>query len=124
MPRAVKEWIGASPDAKVPPRVRLRIFDAYGGRCQCDCNRKIMVGEKWEIDHYVPLISGGGHRETNLRPLLVEHHKEKTKADVAEKSRAYKRRSRHVGIRKARSPIRGWRKFNGEPVRNPKLGRQ
>ena len=31
MSRALPEWIGKTPDAKVPPRVRLRIFLREGG---------------------------------------------------------------------------------------------
>jgi hypothetical protein len=32
-------------------------------------------------------------------------------------------RTRHFGIRKSKHLILGWRRFNGEPVRNPKIGR-
>lgn len=114
MSRTVKEWIGASDDATIPPRVRLRIFEIYEGRCQCGCNRRIAAGEAWDADHGVALINGGQHRESNLRPLLREHHRSKSKADVAEKSRSYKRRASHAGIKRKQQGFRGWRRMNGE----------
>ena len=33
MSRSVDLWVGKTDDAKVPARVRLRVFEAYGGRC-------------------------------------------------------------------------------------------
>jgi hypothetical protein len=114
--RSLPEWIGSSPDAAVPPRVRLRIFDRYGGRCQCGCTRLIRSGEAWECEDTIALINGGQRRESNLKPWLAGHQADKTKADVAEKSRVYRKRSAHVGIKKPRT-ITAWRKFNGEIVR-------
>lgn len=98
MPRTLPEWIGKKPDSAVPPRVRVRIFDKFGGRCQCGCNRKIMAGEKWEAEDEVALINGGERREQNLRPFLVGHQKAKTAADVAEKSRVYRKRAKSIGV--------------------------
>ena len=100
MARSVKEWIGATDDAKVPPRVLLRIFERENGRCHIS-GRKIMPGEKWQADHKIALINGGENRESNLFPALVGPHKEKTRADVAEKSRVAERAKSHRGIRKS-----------------------
>lgn len=58
MSRAVEEWIGRSDDTPVPARVRLRVFEAYGGRCYLS-GRKIMAGDKWEIKHKLAIILGG-----------------------------------------------------------------
>jgi 5-methylcytosine-specific restriction protein A len=99
MPREVPEWIGSSPDAKVPPRVRLRIFDREDGKCWIS-GRKIRPGDLWDLDHKVALINGGEHRESNLFPALRDKHREKTREDVAEKSKVARVRSKHVGIRK------------------------
>jgi 5-methylcytosine-specific restriction protein A len=96
--RAVEEWIGSSPDAKVPPRVRLRIFERHGGRCHIS-GRKIAAGEPWELDHVVALINGGEHRESNLAPALRDKHRAKTAVDVAEKSSVRQRALSHRGIR-------------------------
>lgn len=123
MPRSVEEWIGKTDDAAIPPRVKLRVWDRFSGRCQCGCNRKIMVGERWQADHIVALINGGEHKERNLQPLLTEHHKNKTKEDVTLKSDTYRTRLKQVGIKRASSrPLpfgRGSklkRKLSGEVV--------
>jgi 5-methylcytosine-specific restriction enzyme A len=31
--RSIPEWIGKTPDSKIPPRVKLRIWERYEGRC-------------------------------------------------------------------------------------------
>lgn len=96
--RHVEEWIGSSPDAKVPPRVRLRIFERHGGRCHIS-GRKIAAGEPWDLDHVVALVNGGEHRESNLAPALRDKHRAKTAADVAEKAFVRKLALAHRGIR-------------------------
>jgi len=115
MSRAVPIWFGKTDNTRVPDRVRLRIFERYNGRCQCGCYRKIVAGEAWQLDHKQALINGGPHAEDNLWPLLSEHHKGKTRQDVAQKSKTYRMGRRHAGIRKPRT-IRAWRRFNGEKV--------
>lgn len=95
-PRAVTEWIGKSADTKAPPRVLLRVFEREGGICHIS-GRKIMTGEPWQADHKIALINGGENRESNLFPALVDKHKEKTKADVAEKSRVASLAKSNIG---------------------------
>lgn len=100
MVRTTDEWIGAGDDSKIPPRVRLRIFERDGGICQCGCGIKIRSGDIWQTDHIIAIVSGGENRETNLRTLLDEHHKEKTAADVAEKSKIATLAKKNLGIKK------------------------
>lgn len=119
MSRALAEWIGAGPDSAIPPRVRLRIFQAYDGRCQCGCGRKIAVGEKWDAEDEIAIINGGARRESNLRPFLAEHHKAKTARDVAIKSKTYDMARKHRGIRRPRTITR-WRRFDGSIVNAPR----
>lgn len=97
--RAVPEWIAKHDDQKVPPRVRLRIFERENGICHLS-GRKIMPGDLWDLDHGVALCNGGEHRETNLFPALRDKHREKTAEDVAIKAKTYAVRSKHVGIKK------------------------
>ncbi len=97
MSRALAEWIGRTPDTRAPPRVLLRIFEKHHGICGIS-GRKIQPGERWQADHIIALINGGENRESNLRPVLVDPHKEKTKADVAEKSKVADVAKRHHGI--------------------------
>lgn len=123
MSRTVPEWIGKTPDAKVPPRVRLRIFEREGGVCHLS-GRKIQPGELWELDHKEALINGGEHRESNLFPALKDKHREKTAADVAEKAAIYSRKARHIGAHTPKQTIksRGFqlrekvRRFDRKPL--------
>lgn len=96
--RPVAEWIGKSSEA-VPPRVRVRVFEAANGRCAV-CSRKITASDTWQADHIVALINGGENRERNLQCLCGWCHKAKTRADVAEKSVIARSRAKHLGIRK------------------------
>ncbi len=111
MTRAVPLWVGKTPDAPVPARVRLRVFEAHGGRCWIS-GRKIMPGEAWELDHRIALINGGTHSEDNLAPALKAAHRTKTDADLKTKSKIARVRKKHLGL-----IPKGWdtrtRKMNG-----------
>lgn len=129
--RSVKEWVGRSNDSQIPPRVRIRVFERDGGKCQCGCGHIIRAGEQWQTDHIVALINGGANRESNLQTLYGPCHKLKTKADTAEKSATYKSKLKHLGLKKPKHPMLGGRNSNlkkrmdgtvvdratGEPVR-------
>lgn len=93
--RSTEEWIGANDDQVPPPRVRLRIFDHYNGRCQ-ECTGAIPAGMYWECDHKLALCNGGENRESNLRPVCRNCCKSKTAIDVAEKSRIADKRKKHI----------------------------
>src|SRR3569833_976395 len=98
MSRSGPEWIGKTANSRPPPHVRLRIFERYNGACHWS-GIKIRPGDGWDVDHIQALIIGGENRETNMAPILRgKPHKEKTAADVAEKSRNYRRRASHLGI--------------------------
>jgi 5-methylcytosine-specific restriction enzyme A len=116
--RSVKEWIGKTDDAKVPPRVRVRIFERHNGVCHLS-GRKIQAGERWEVEHVKALCNGGEHRESNMAPALVEPHKVKTKADRAEKKIIDRKKKKDIGIRKPRKMTR-WRNMRGEVVIAPR----
>jgi 5-methylcytosine-specific restriction protein A len=114
MSRSTPEWIGKTSDTAIPDRVRLRIFERHGGICHLS-RRKIKSGEPWDLDHIVALVNGGAHRESNLAPALRDKHREKTAADVAEKAMVYRKRAKHLGVKKPRT-IRSWRRFDGTIV--------
>lgn len=99
MTRHVEVWVGKTDDSPVPPRVRLRVFERYGGVCYLS-GRKISAGDKWDLEHVVALCNGGLHREDNMAPALVEPHKIKTAADLKQKSKDYRVRAKHNGIKK------------------------
>jgi hypothetical protein len=123
MPRAVAEWIGASPDSPVPDRVKLRVLEKFNHRCHWS-DRPITEGDAWDVDHVKALINEGENRESNLAPILRgKPHKEKTAQDMQMKSKAYQSKRRRFRLHKAKQPIQGWKKFDGTPVRNPRLAR-
>jgi 5-methylcytosine-specific restriction protein A len=97
--RKVKEWIGASPDTPIPPRVRVRVFEKYEGRCYRS-NVRLLPG-MWDIDHIVAIINGGENRESNLAPIWNGRaHKEKTREDVKIKAATYRKKKYNIGLRK------------------------
>lgn len=98
MTRQVEEWVGATPDSPIPLRVKLRIFERHKGICYLS-GRKIMPGDAFDYDHIVALCNGGENRESNIAPALRDKHKQKTAADVAEKSRARKVKAKHIGLK-------------------------
>lgn len=111
MTRKVPEWIAKSDDDKVPPRVQLRVFEAYGGKDYLT-GQIIRPGDKWELDHITALANGGEHREGNLAPILPINHKGKTRADLALKKKNERIRKKHRGITRPKGRIQsrgfGW----------------
>src|SRR5262245_52093931 len=95
--RTVPEWVGETPETAVPLRVKLRVFDAHGGRCHWS-GKKIATGDSWDVDHIQALINGGENRESNLAPILREKHREKTATDVNEKAKVARIRAKHFGL--------------------------
>ena len=95
--RTVPEWIGETPETAVPLRVKMRVFDAHGGRCHWS-GKKIAAGDRWDVDHVRALINGGENRESNLAPILREKHKEKTARDIDEKAKVARLRAKHLGL--------------------------
>lgn len=115
--RSTPEWIGSSPDAKIPPRVKLRIFERAKGRCHIS-GRLIRAGEAWDADHIIALCNGGEHREANLAPALTAPHKAKTAEDVAEKATVYRKRAKHLGIAPKRKPLQSAGFQRAQPQRS------
>lgn len=120
--RSVAEWVGDNPDTAIPPRIRLRVFEAKHGRCHA-CTRKVLTGEAWTCEHVIALINGGENRERNLDITCCNCLAPKNAADVAEKSLIYRKRSKHLGLDKPKQPFpgsieSGWKKpMHGPAVR-------
>jgi 5-methylcytosine-specific restriction protein A len=102
--RSTEEWIGTSDDQSIPARVKIRVFDAFGGRCAV-CTLQIAGKLRPAYDHAIALINGGENRETNLQLLCVPCHALKTKADVAEKSVVARVRAKHLRLHSAKRKI-------------------
>jgi len=121
MPREVAEWIGKTPDSKIPMRVQLRVWRKWEGKCHLS-GVKITGGMAWQLDHIIPLIKNGENRESNLAPATVEAHKAKTREEVGEKAKIDRIAAKHLGIKPRRTTA--WamsrkfkRKMDGTVVR-------
>jgi 5-methylcytosine-specific restriction endonuclease McrA len=99
------EWIGRHPDSAIPARVKVRIYDRQGGRCD-GCGRKFDAKLTPEYDHRPALINGGQNRESMIFAVCQVCHPERTRADVAEKSDTYGMRLKHILPKKSK----GWGK--------------
>ena len=111
MSREIPEWEATNDNQAIPARVKVRVFTRAGGVC-AECTLPIRGKLLPAYDHIQALINGGKHAESNLQLLCVPCHALKTKADVAEKSYTYRKRVKHLGIKKPRTMTR-WRRFDG-----------
>jgi hypothetical protein len=75
------------------------VFTAKDGKCH-RCARKITAGEPWTCEHLIAIINGGPNRESNLDVTCGWCLPIKNAADVAEKSRVYRKAAKNIGIRK------------------------
>lgn len=94
--RPVEEWVGANPGAAIPDRVKLRIWNRYGGKCAIT-GRKLRANEA-EYDHIQALALGGRHAESNLRLVSSEAHKTKTADDRGQIAKADRIARKHAGL--------------------------
>lgn len=105
MPRKLPEWVGATPDSAVPPRVRRRVYDRYIGICHI-CGLAIN-GKKWAADHVIALIAEGENRESNLKPAHIKCNLAKAAIEVAEKAKVAAIRAKHSGAKRPEGKMQG-----------------
>lgn len=104
--RDVEEWIGRNANAHVPDTIRDRVFQRAKGRCHIS-GRKVMPGERWELEHIKPLSMGGEHRERNLAPALATEHRIKTATEATDRAKADRIRRKANGTwPKSKTPMR------------------
>lgn len=115
MTRPVREWVGRDASTPLPARVKLRIFDRFGGNCDV-CGLQCGPYRNPEYDHRPALINGGENRESMIRLVCRPCHRVATHADVAEKAATARVRKKHLGIKKRRRAM-GYRLFDGTVVR-------
>ena len=98
---------------------RLALFRDQHGRCHL-CSGFIKATERWELEHVIPLAMGGADDETNWALAHTKCHKSKTVRDLLELGRAKRREAKHLGAKRSRKEIPGWRRFDGTTVKNPR----
>jgi len=109
--RSIAEWIGKTPDSKIPGEVQTRIFLRAGGICHIS-KRKIMVGDAWQLEHVKPLSMGGEHRESNLAPALADPHREKSAKEATDRAKADRIARKHLGTwPKSPTPVKSRNTF-------------
>lgn len=98
---------------------RAKFFLSKGGKCAA-CDAKCDRG--WELDHIVPLALGGDDEPANWQVLCLPCHRAKSRGDVGAIRKSDRQRANHLGAKRP-SSFRGWKRFDGTPVKNPRAGR-
>lgn len=112
--RTRPEWVGKTPDARIPNAVRARIWLRCEGRCALTGLKIDAAKQPYDFDHIKPLSMGGEHRETNLQLVLREAHRKKTTAEAGPRAKADRIRLKHLGLKsKGRGFGNRSRKFDG-----------
>jgi 5-methylcytosine-specific restriction endonuclease McrA len=78
---------------------KLKLWETCGGVCHI-CEQKIRVGERWDVEHIIPLAMGGADDESNMAPAHAACHAPKTVEDVGRIAKAKRQKARHIGIKK------------------------
>ncbi|MBS0219176.1 MAG: HNH endonuclease [Proteobacteria bacterium] len=81
------------------PMKRLKVFEAAGGVCHL-CGQRIQAGQKWDVEHRIPLALGGPDDEANMSPSHKACHVLKSVDDFARISKAKRQKIKHFGARK------------------------
>jgi len=90
-----------------------------GGHCEI-CTAPIGRG-RIHYDHIIADAMRGEPTLANCQVLCLPCHNAKTReVDIPQIAQAKRREARDIGARVSRNPIKGWRKFNGTAVRNPR----
>ncbi|MFT3987227.1 HNH endonuclease signature motif containing protein [Aestuariivirga sp.] len=113
--RAVKEWIGRTPDSVPPKSVQDRVLLRQGGK-DAITGEPILAGMA-DCDHIIRLKDGGENRESNLQIITRQSHREKTRLENQAGAKERRIRLKHAGLwPKSKRPIksRGFEKrMNG-----------
>jgi len=114
MTRKTDNWIGATDDAKIPDRVKLRIWEREQGRCSISGLKIDARKDAYEWEHRIALCNGGTHSEGNIVLVLKAAHKAKTAADLKTRAKIDRLRKTEAGIKpKGRGFGTKTRKFDG-----------
>ena len=77
LPKSPMKAVNCMKRRTISPKNRLSLFQSANGHCQ-SCQAEIHPGQKWELDHIIPLALGGPDTNENLQILCKICHKFKT----------------------------------------------
>lgn len=86
---------------------RAYLFNWHGGICHL-CGLKIDgTRERWEVEHVIPrsMIGKLADTDDNMKPAHVDCHKQKTAEDKGNLARAVRRKDRHTGVHRSKTPL-------------------
>jgi len=90
---------------RITAKMRADIFLSRGGMCHL-CSMKVVPGEDWDVSHDIPLEAGGKDDATNWFVAHRKCHRVHTSTVDAPMIAKVKRiHQKHVGAKKARSPM-------------------
>lgn len=92
---------------RMTPQRVLKIYLARNGRCHV-CGLKLPAGTDYEIDHITALVNGGTDDDSNLAPICIPCHEEKTPDDVATAGHGRRAAAKHFVPKRFQS--KGWRR--------------
>lgn len=82
---------------------RKTVFDRQNGLCAA--SGAPLTGDRWQIDHIIPLALGGTHETSNWEGLSFAAHAKKTARDIAAIAKA-KRLAGEIKNGETKNPIR------------------
>ncbi len=85
---------------------RAAFFALVNGRC-AKCTRKIPHGDDWDLDHIIPLSSGGTNDDSNIQVLCSWCHDGKTSDDTTTAAKSKRVYAQHVVPKRFRAS-RSW----------------
>jgi hypothetical protein len=93
---------------QIPSKIRLKMFFNANKQCQ-SCQSVIHPGQKWEIDHIIPLAIGGPDTIENMQILCKICHRFKTdNQDISQIAKVKRLEIIHFGAKKSsKRPIMG-----------------
>lgn len=99
-----------------PTKVKLAAFDRAAGNCEA-CTAPLRPG-KYAFDHRIPDAIGGEPTLANCQVLCDACHSPKTRhSDVPTIAKSKRVRAKHAGAKIKSGGFKGWRRFDGTPVR-------
>ncbi|RAK52097.1 HNH endonuclease [Phenylobacterium deserti] len=107
-----RELLDGTPRKAMTPARRKRILDAHDHQCAREGCTETM---RLEIDHDIPLALGGSEEDGNLIVLCYAHHKDKTRQDIWQISKAKRQRKLIEEPVASKRPIKSNSRLVGRP---------